>query len=98
MKQFMVDIDLPEFPDDDFMALVPHQKSHINELMTQGVVITYSLAADRSKLWTTVAAKSEEEVGEILSGFPMIDYFVYSVHDLTFHDSINFNVPPIHLN
>jgi hypothetical protein len=98
MDHYLVDIDLPEEPDDDFISLIPDQRARINQLLNEGIVTSYSLSIDRSKLWTTVVAESEKEVGEILAAFPLIDYMVYSIHKLAFHNSAQYHIPPISLN
>ncbi|MCU0417020.1 MAG: hypothetical protein MUE33_07525 [Cytophagaceae bacterium] len=98
MNHYLIDIDLPEQMDDDFIAMIPDQRLHINRLMQEGIITSYSLASDRSKLWTTVIADNEEEVGHILNTFPLISYFIYSIHELAFHNTAQYTMPPISLN
>lgn len=98
MSHYLVDIDLPESFDEDFTSMIPEQRAHIDTLMQNGVVTSYSLALDKSKLWTTVLAKDQEELRDILSEFPLINYFVLSIHELAFHNTTAYRMPPISLN
>ena len=98
MDHYLIDIDFPEEADDDFISLIPDQRAKINQLMHEGIVTSYSLSMDRSKLWTTIVAENEKEVGQILSTFPLIHYMVYSIHKLAFHNSAQYTIPPISLN
>lgn len=99
MNIYMVDIDLPEYLDEEFLELLPFQKIHISELMSRGIITTYSMSNDKSKVWTTVHANSEREVGEIVAAFPLSSYFILSIHQLEDHDSLNLSAaPPISLN
>ncbi|MBC7450999.1 MAG: hypothetical protein H7259_05885 [Cytophagales bacterium] len=98
MDHYLIDIDLPEEPDDEYISLIPEQRAQINQLMQDGIVTSYSLSVDRSKLWATVVAENEREVGQILTTFPLIRYMVYSIHKLAFHNTAQYTMPPISLN
>ena len=98
MDQYLIDIDFPDEADDEFISLIPSQRAMINSHMHNGVVTSYSLSVDRSKLWVTIVADSEREVGEILATFPLISYMVYSIHKLAFHNTAQYSMPPLSLN
>jgi hypothetical protein len=98
MDQYLIDIDFPEAPDDEFISLIPSQRTLINTYMHSGIVTSYSLSIDRSKLWVTIVANSEKEVGELLATFPLITYMVYSIHKLAFHNTAQYSMPPLSLN
>lgn len=98
MDHYLIDIDLPEEPDDEYISLIPEQRAQINQLMQDGIVTSYSLSMDRSKLWATVVAENEKAVGRILTTFPLIIYMVYSIHKLAFHNTAQYSMPPISLN
>jgi len=87
MAQHMIDISLPADPDEEFFALVPHQRAHIDKLLEQGVVMGYSLSIDRSKLWIVLNARNEQHAIEILSAFPMFSYFELTIYPLMFHNT-----------
>jgi muconolactone delta-isomerase len=87
MAQFIIDIQIPMNPDEEFFALIPLQRAHIDKLLEQGTVMSYSLSLDRSRLWITMNARSEREAIEILSAFPMFKYFEPTMYPLMFHNN-----------
>ena len=87
MAQLMIEISLPDYPDEEFFALVPPQRAHIDKLLEQGVVMGYSLSFDRSKLWIALNAQNERHATEILSTFPMFRYFETTIYPLMFHNT-----------
>ncbi len=98
MTQFMVDIQLPANPDAEFFALVPSQRDHINKLLEQGVVLGYSLAIDRSRLWVTLNARDQRDAVEVLSSFPMFRYFEPTIYPLAFHNTSLISILKVSLN
>lgn len=87
MAQFIIDIQIPLNPDEKFFELIPLQRAHIDKLLDQGTVMSYSLSLDRSRLWVTMNARTEGEAVEILSAFPMFKYFEPTFHLLMFHNT-----------
>jgi hypothetical protein len=87
MAQFMIDISLPTEPNTEFFALVPLQRSHIDKLLEEGVILGYSLSIDRAKLWIVMNAQSERDAAELLSAFPLFDYFEPTIYPLMFHNT-----------
>lgn len=61
MNQYMVDITLPEFISEEFMSLIPFQRSQVNRLMGRGILNSYSLSADRGRIWTVVNADTQKK-------------------------------------
>ena len=87
MAQFIIDIQIPMNPDEGFFELIPRQRAHIDKLLEQGTVMSYSLSLDRSRLWVTMNARTEREAIEILSAFPMFKYFEPTLYPLMFHNT-----------
>ncbi|HTY36080.1 MAG TPA: muconolactone Delta-isomerase family protein [Bacteroidota bacterium] len=85
MAQYMIDIQIPSNPDREFFELIPAQRTHIDRLMEQGIVMSYSLSLDRSRLWVTMNAASEREAVETLAAFPMFRYFEPTIYPMMFH-------------
>lgn len=98
MDHFMIDITLPEVLTEEFISLVPQQRAQVNKLFSEGRLASYSLSLDRSKLWTTMLAESEEEVVIVLSTFPLRKFMDLSIHRLAFSESANANVARISMN
>lgn len=96
-RAFMIEFDLPEAPDEEFFSLIPRQRYVINNLMAEGVIKSYSLAVDRSRLWVIAQAESEFAVMEIIADMPLSPYMTPVVSELMFHNSYE-AVMPFSLN
>lgn len=77
--------------------MVPRQRLVVDRLFDQGVLITYTLAANRSKLWAVFQADSESELLSYIDSLPMTKYSDYTYNEIMFHDSSQF-IPSISLN
>ncbi|OWY20493.1 hypothetical protein C7N43_27060 [Sphingobacteriales bacterium UPWRP_1] len=98
MSLYMIDIQLPDDFTQDFIELIPYQRAHIDQLMNNGKVVSYSLAANRSKLWVIIDADNRREVYDILSGFPIFDYIKPVVSELAFHNHAEHGLLEFSLN
>jgi muconolactone delta-isomerase len=98
MSQYMVEFDLPTHMDDGFMNRIPAQRLKIDEMMEKGVLLSYSLSADRQKLWCIVKADSEMDVMESISEFPLIKYMTPMITELMFHNMVAARIPLFSLN
>lgn len=87
MKLYMIEMELPEEMNEDFVRLIPAQRNVVNYLLAEGKIKSYSLALDRSLLWVVMVAPSEFEVIETISEFPLIDFMKPYVSELAFHNS-----------
>ncbi|MBN8703360.1 MAG: hypothetical protein J0M08_09865 [Bacteroidetes bacterium] len=97
-NNFMVEIILPSILDEKFANLIPSQRALVNNLFENGTLLSYSVSSDRSKLWTIVAAKTEKEVMDILSEFPIMPYVKVEIQPLLFHNTVAINEPFFSLN
>lgn len=98
MKEYMVNIGLPENSPEEFFSLIPKQRARIDELMKQGVVTSYSLAFDRSRLWVTLSADSEEDVEAIVASFPLFGWMNVEIQELVFRKTEAVMMPPVSMN
>jgi muconolactone delta-isomerase len=98
MNQFMADITLPVQFDQEFVSLIPRQRAHINDLMERGTVTGYSLSLDRSKVWVSLVARTEQEAIRIISAFPLFKYFQVKVYPLAFHNMATMSLTKVSLN
>lgn len=98
MNKYMIDINLPGEFTQEFAEKIPEQRFYINDLMAEGVILNYSLAIDRRKLWVVVDAKNEEEVMDVLADFPIIDDINFDIHELMFHKTSTLTFPAFSLN
>ncbi|HEV7347481.1 muconolactone Delta-isomerase family protein [Telluribacter sp.] len=98
MSQFMVEIALSEVMTEEFTQKIPAQRQKVNEMMEQGVLMSYALTEDRSKLWCVVKADSEYEVMTIMSEFPLVDYMDFIISELMFNNMVALRLPLFSLN
>lgn len=77
--------------------MVPRQRLVVDRLFDQGVLITYTLAANRTKLWAVFQADSESELLSYIESLPMTQFSDYTYNEIMFHDSSQF-IPSISLN
>ena len=98
MKAYMVESPLPVSPSQDFFSLIPSQQLKVAELMAKRRVLSYTVSADRSKLWIVIAAKDEMEARETLAEQPMDKYFRYTFHELMFLEMAGMIFPTVSLN
>jgi hypothetical protein len=97
-KNFLIDIKLLDSFTTEFFSLIPKQRKIINNLMNEGLILSYSLAIDRSKLWIVMETENEQEVLDALSRFPLIKFMIPEITELAFHDSIHSGFPQLSLN
>ncbi len=98
MNHYMLNIALPARLTEEFVLLIPRQRAFVNEKMTEGIITSYSLAKDRSRLWTTIAAESEGGVMAVVNEFPLRKFFKVEVVELLFHDHVGVILPQMSLN
>jgi len=94
--KYMVECTLAPFSM-EMQEQIPRQRMIVDKLFDQGVLINYTLAADRSKLWIIIQANSECELLQYIESMPMIKYCDYNYSEIMFHDSSMF-IPRISLN
>lgn len=98
MSQYMVEFDLPDVMDEGFTHRIPAQRLKVEELMEKGFLLSYSLSADRHKLWCIFKADSETEVMESVAEFPLIKYMTPIITELMFHNMVAARIPLFSLN
>ena len=98
MKNYMIDIELPEIVGEEFFQLIPDQRAYVNRMMREGIIKNYSLSIDRKKLWVVINAISLAEARHIIARFPIFYFIKYTIHDLLIHDSSDATIPQLWLN
>jgi hypothetical protein len=97
MSSYMVDIELPNVMNDEFIELIPQQRATIDRLMKKGLILNYSLSFDRTRLWVIVSADSIIAVKNIIGSFPILNFIKFKIYNLLFHEA-NSQVPQFWLN
>lgn len=98
MKTFMVEVRLPLDPPQEFFTLIPSQRAMVVDLLMKRKFLSYTLSADRSKVWIVMVAETEIEAREMLEKQPMDKYFSYLFTELMFHDMAGTMFPSVSLN
>lgn len=87
MNKYMATILLPEDFSEEFISLIPQQRFAVNRLVDKNIILNYSLAADRSKLWIAFNAKDEDHVRRIIKRFPLFKFMKVNIEELMFVES-----------
>lgn len=98
MSTYKAEIELIDAFTSRFSKLIPAQRKKVDELMNAGLIVSYGLAMDRSKLWIVFEAKNLEQVYDTLRSFPLYDFMKPDVFELAFYDTIHSGFPQLSLN
>ncbi|HFA48908.1 MAG TPA: hypothetical protein ENJ95_07825 [Bacteroidetes bacterium] len=96
--QYMVDFKLPQLLSEDFLKLIPQQRSKIDKLFREGKLINYALSLDHSKMWAVVSANNETEVKDLLFELPLTRFMDFNINMLTLYNAVNGESPVFSLN
>lgn len=97
MKKYLCTFYLPAMPEENFWAIIPSHRQHVNELMRDETIVTYAVNEGRSKGWVVLNAQSEEEAIAIVEEFPIRPFVRYEVDELFIFDSM-IGAPKLVLN
>lgn len=85
-KSYMVEFYLPQEFTEEFMALIPQQRYVINQMLVEGVIQSYSLAEDRSRLWAVMTVSDPQELKQQIERMPLAGYMEWDISELAFHN------------
>ncbi len=94
----MVEAELPYYKDEEFINLIPRQRQMIGRLLQAGVIATFSLNLDRTKMWMVIFAENEDGALQILEKFPMYRFMTIELHGLSVTDRAPAAAPPLVMN
>lgn len=98
MSGFIAEIILLNAGSAEFMQLIPPQRMLVNELMAEGLLTSYAVAADRRKLWCILEVETEDEANDILGRFPIAPFMHIELHPLMFYNMNSTLMGSISLN
>jgi muconolactone delta-isomerase len=98
MNEYMIAVRFSSSFDTEFLSLIPRHRTLVNELMQKGTITSYSLSADRSTLWMTLLASSQDAAEKTLRLMPLYPYMQYHIAELMFHNTPARSVPHFSLN
>lgn len=88
MKQFLSEINISANHDEEFFLKIPEQRGMVNELMKNGIIVSYALSFDRTKLWIIFNAENKVEVMTAIDSFPLREYMDFEIFELMFHENV----------
>lgn len=98
MSYFLVELALPQPLPAELLAAIPEQRIKIDAMLHDQKLLSYSLAADRSKVWAVVSAADLFEAVHLLSDLPVLRFAKPIVTELAFYNAPQFVFPAISLN
>ncbi len=98
MATYKAEIELIDSFTSEFSQYIPEQRKKVDELMNAGLIVSYALSMDRSKLWIVFEAKNLETVYDILRSLPLYDFMRHDVFELAFYDTIHSGFPQLSYN
>ena len=99
MGLYVVTLRLPDAFDEEFVALIPRHRAFINNLIEEGVILSYAISADRSRGWVTMHGATAEDVRGLVEQFPLARFLQsVEVDELFVFDSAATRLPKISLN
>ena len=98
MSTYKAEIELINSFSKDFTQHIPEQRKKVDELMNAGLIVSYALAIDRTKIWVVFEAKNLEQVYDLLRSFPLYDFMKPDVFELAFYDTIHSGFPQLSWN
>lgn len=96
-KQYIVEFTIFDPFNDEIEKLIPSQQMAVFKLFQEGVLHSYTLSLDRTRLWAVFSADSESELVRILSNLPMHNLMDYDYTELMFHNAASY-LPAVSLN
>lgn len=98
MEIFMVRFILPSLMDSEIISVIPAHRERVNHLISEGKILAYAVAKDRSQGWITVAGSSESELKTLLASLPLAPHVQFEWHKLMVFDARNLRFPELTLN
>ena len=97
LRQFMVTFRLPEELTYEFMNKVPEQRKMINDMLSQGHILSYSLSLNRKFLWIIFLADTKRALMRFIHKLPLNEFLQPEVEELAFHNA-SYPLPAVSLN
>lgn len=97
LKQYMVEFDVPNPLTEDFLEKIPNQRDALDQLFTNGKLLSYTVASDRSRVWAVMIAESESELLTYIDDLPLTSYMDYNYCELMFYNTVHL-MPAMSLN
>lgn len=81
----MVEMTLPDYWPRALAEAIPEQRRIVNELLAEGTIQSYSVSADRTRVWIVFVVDDDPAaVDALLADFPIVRFATYEWHPLLF--------------
>lgn len=84
---YMIELELLNVLTKDFSNKIKTQKEIVDNLISSGIIKSYTLALDYSKIWIIATANSEFEVMTLIAKFPLSQLMIPSINLLASHET-----------
>jgi hypothetical protein len=82
--RYFVEFDINTPFTKEMAMYIPSQRKRVSTLFYEGKILSYSISAERDKLWVVFVASSEEELVSLIESLPMIIFMTYRYRALMF--------------
>ena len=98
MTSYLFHIELPPFTE-EMNDIVPIHREHIDKLIAEGHMQSYSVSMQRNMIWCVVNTETMQEAMEMVAAFPLHKFFTDVIcHPLLIHNTSPASLPDISLN
>jgi len=81
----MVTFNLPEVWPSGLVNAIPAQRLIVNKLLASGVIQSYSVSTERTKVWMVLVVEDDQfAVDQVVSSFPILTFIEYQWEPLLF--------------
>jgi len=82
-QNFVVEMRLASIPEDAYQSLGRAEIEYTQEQMAAGKLAQLLVTKNHRQYWMVFAVDGEEELRSVLEGFPLHQFFDYTVHPVT---------------
>lgn len=98
MSAYLFQIELQEVSE-EIISILPEQQKLILKLLSEEVLVSYSVSVKQEFIWGVLQAENETEAMETIASFPLRKFFKdASCHELLYHHTRPVPVSEISLN
>ena len=93
----MVEFEVPQPITEDILSLIPDQREAIDMMFSEGKLLSYTVASDRTRVWAVMLAESESELIMNIDELPLTPFMDYDYSELMFYNTVHL-MPAMSLN
>lgn len=87
-RQYFFELKLPATKSQAFMNLIPDQRAYINDMLSDGSILNYSVTEDLMLVYCVIDAADDEEALEIIANMPLSAFMKVDMRPLMFYNSV----------